>query len=504
MITTQRILTIPAVLLLSFLATAHAAEPAAHRPNIVFILVDDMPYAGPSVTGNTLLETPHIDRIAREGMFFSRAYSEPVCGPTRATLMTGQFSGRHGRTDNAPGVHPYALMSEPLLPPPPDGEPGRTVDDAVTSARLPDPVQPGGFSLVQALKAAGYRTAITGKWHLPSNTITPKAARRYGFDFCTDNPDRSRPYRDTQHFTDDAVQFIRDSRDQPFFLYMPLVAVHGGHVVPPEDRARWKQKLAGQDTGMDPDMLASLEYVDLSVGRILAVLDELTLADDTIVVFTSDNGGVGKANVNVANQPFRLGKGTLYEGGIRVPLFVRWPGHIAAGSRCDVPVHFADFLPTLCAASGAAIPPEWPLDGVSLLPLFAGGTLPARTLCASFPHYLAEFATTPVRAVIQERYKLVWHPYDHIEIAGGRITPTSLRHVPEPLVELFDLEADPGERENLADRHPEKVAELKGLMGAWMKEAGAKDVIPNPDYDPSRPLFNSRDEWLKQTRKHKS
>ena len=501
MMTTHRILAIPAVLLLAFLATAHAAEPAARRPNIVFILVDDMPYAGPSFTGNALLDTPHIDRIAREGMFFSRAYAEPVCGPSRVTLMTGQFSGRHGRTDNAPGVHPYALMREPLLPLPAGTKPGGAMDDTATSARLPDPVQPGGFSLVQALKAAGYRTGITGKWHMPANTITPKAARRYGFDFCTDNPDRSRPYRDTQHFTDDAVQFIRDSRDQPFFLYMPLVAVHGGHVVPPEDRARWKEKLGGKDAGIDPDMLASLEYVDFSVGRILAVLDELKLADDTLVVFTSDNGGVGKANVNAANKPFRLGKGTLYEGGIRVPLFLRWPGHVAAKSRCDVPVHFADFLPTLCAAAGAEIPSDWPLDGVSLVPLLAGGTLPERTLFASYPHYLAEYATTPVRAVIQRRYKLVWHPYDHIEIEGGRITPTSLRYVPEPLVELFDLEADPGERENLADRQPEKVAEMKGLMEAWMKEAGAKDLSPNPDYDASRPLFNSRDEWLRQTRR---
>jgi len=485
------------VLLLSFLATAHAAEPTARPPNIVFILVDDMPYAGPSVTGNTLLDTPHIDRIAREGMFFTRAYSEPVCGPSRVTLMTGQFSGRHGRTDNEPGVHPYALMREPLLPPPAGTKLGGAPDGAATSARLPDPVQPDGFSLVQALKAAGYRTGITGKWHMPANTITPKAARRYGFDFCTDNPDRSQPYRDTKHFTDDAAQFIRDGDDRPFFLYMPLVAVHGGHVVPPEDRARWKGRLGGKDAGIDPDMLARLEYVDLSVGRILAVLDELELANDTLVIFTSDNGGVGKASVNAANKPFRLGKGTLYEGGIRVPLFLRWPGHVAAGSCCDVPVHFADFLPTLCEVAGGRVAADWPLDGVSLVPLLAGGTLPERTLFASYPHYLAEFATTPVRAVIQQRYKLVWHPYDHVELVGGRIKPGSLRYVPEPLVELYDLEADPGERENLADRRPEKVAEMKGLMDAWMRESGAKDLSPNPDYDTSRPLFNSRDERLK-------
>ena len=215
---------------------------------------------------------------------------------------------------------------------------------AEPTARRPDPVQPGGFSLVQALEAAGYRSGITGKWHMPDNTITQKAAHRYGFDFCTDSPDRSQPYRDTKHFTDDAVRFIRDSRDEPFFLYMPLVAVHGGHVVPPEDRARWKERLQGKDAGIDPDMVASLEYVDL--------------------------------------------------------------------------------------------------------------------------------------------------------VAGG-MKPGSMRYVPEPLVELFDLEADPGERVNLAERHPERVAEMKRLMAAWMEEARAADLSPNPDYDAGRPLFDSRDERLK-------
>jgi len=345
------------VLLLSLLATAHAAEPAARRPNIVFILVDDMPYAGPSFTGNALLDTPHIDRIAREGMFFSRAYSEPVCGPSRVTLMTGQFSGRHGRTDNAPGVHPYALMREPLLPLPAGAKPGGAMDDTATSARLPDPVQPGGFSLVQALKAVGYRTGITGKWHMPANTITPKAARRYGFDFCTDNPDRSRPYRDTQHFADDAVQFIRDSRDQPFFLYMPLVAVHGGHVVPPEDRARWNEKLAGKDAGIDSDMLASLEYVDLSVGRILAVLDELKLAGDTLVVFTSDNGGVGKASVNAANNRYAWGRARSTRAASACRSFCAGPATsrpaAAATCRCTSPT----FFPRSVKSPAAGSPP---------------------------------------------------------------------------------------------------------------------------------------------------
>ncbi|NBV52121.1 MAG: hypothetical protein EBR83_01075 [Verrucomicrobia bacterium] len=499
----HRILFTLLLLSVSFVGKALAEAPKP-KPNIVFILVDDMPYAGPSVTGNTLLQTPHMDRIAKEGILFSRAYTEPLCGPSRATLMTGQFAGRHGRTDNAPGVHPYALMQETLLPASPEKKPARGgQDEGESSARLPDPVQPGGYSLAQALKAGGYRTAITGKWHLPLQHLTPKLAPRYGFDFCTDKPDRSQPYRDTKHFTDDAIQFIRDNRAQSFFLYLPYVAVHGGHVVPPEDQARWKERLKGKNVGIDPDMLASLEFVDLSVGRVLAALDELGLTGNTMVILASDNGGVGKDIYSVGNAPFRLGKGTLYEGGVRVPLFIRWPGQIQPGSRCDTPAHFVDLFPTLCDAAGVKPDPAHRLDGTNLRPLFTGGTLPERTLFVTYPHYIAEFGTTPVRAVIQNRYKLVWNPYDHIEIAGDRVTSSTIHYVPKPRVELFDMESDPGEHENIAARYPELVAELRQRMEVWMKETGAKDVTPNPAYDASRPLFNTREGAIKKEREQK-
>ena len=491
-----------AALLLAPLAALHAADAPKPKPNIVFILVDDMPYAGPSVTGNKLLQTPHMDRIAKEGMLFSRAYTEPLCGPSRATLMTGQFAGRHGRTDNVPGVHPYALMQEPLAPLP-EGTPAEGfAGEAAAGARLPDPVQPGGYSLVQALKAGGYRTGITGKWHLPLQHLTPKLAPRYGFDFCTDKPDRSQPYRDTKHFTDDAIRFMRDNRAQSFFLYVPYVAVHGGHVVPPEDQARWMERLKGKKD-IAPDMFASLEFVDRSVGRILDALDDLKLADNTIVIFASDNGGVGKDLYSVENAPFRLGKGTLYEGGVRVPLFIRWPGQIQPGSRCNAPVHFADMLPTLCDAAGVKPDPAHKLDGTNLRPLFTGGTLPERTLFVSYPHYLAEHGTTPVRAAIQGRYKLVWHPHDHIEIAGARVTESTIRYLPQPRTELFDMESDPGEHENLADKYPEKVSELKSLLETWMKQTGANALTPNPAYDATRPLFNTRDEAIKKEREQK-
>lgn len=475
-----------------------AADPSSSvaKPNIVFILVDDMPYAGPSITGNPVLETPHMDRIAKEGMLFSRAYSETVCGPSRATIMTGQFAGRHGRTDNSPGVHPYALMQEPLRPLPIGADSRGFAGDAGAGARLPDPIQPGGYSLVQALKAGGYYTAISGKWHLPMQHLTPATAPRYGFDFCNERADRSQPYRDAKRFTDDAIRFIQDRRGQNFFLYLSFVAVHSPHIVPPEDQARWKERLKGRDVGIHPDMLASLEFVDHSVGRVLAALDELGLAGNTLVVFTSDNGGVSKAVHSAGNQPFRMGKGTLYEGGVHVPLLIRWPGQISPGRRSDVPVHFADLFPTLCDVAGVRIDPNHKFDGVSLRPLFLGAPLPERTLFITFPHYLAEFGSTPARAVVRGRDKLVWHPYDHLEFEGGRVTPATTRYVPQPRVELFDLEADPGERADLAARQPEKAAELQALFTRWAKTVGARDVTPNPAYDPSRPLFNARDEAL--------
>lgn len=490
-------------LVLSAAVVAADEQPPSVRPNIVVILIDDLPYAGLSVTGNASLQTPRLDRVAKEGMFFTRAYSEVVCGPSRTSLITGQNAARHGRTDNVPGVHPYALMRESLLPPKADAELGAGVD-LVQGARLPEPVTPESLTLVKALKAAGSTTGLSGKWHMTRQHLTPAAARALGFDFCAAPADRAKPYRDTERLTDEAIGFIRDCTKgeaaRKFFLYLPFVAVHGGHVVPPEDRERWRQRLAGTMPSVSPDLLATLEFVDCSVGRVLDTIDELGIADDTLVVLAGDNGGVCKRVHGAENQPFRMGKGSLYEGGIRVPLFMRWPGRIPAGARCDVPVHLADLMPTLCDVAGAPVDPGHVVDGVSLRPLFSGGSTPERTLFVHYPHYLIEGATTPTRVAIQGRYKLVWSPYDHVAIEGRRVTPDAMKYVPEPRVELFDVEADPGERHDVSATHPEKVAELRGLFEAFMKQAGARDVAPNPDYDATQPLFNARDAALAQSR----
>jgi arylsulfatase A-like enzyme len=487
------------VLLLAPLAALRAADAPkpAGRPNIVFILVDDLPYAGMSLTGNAYLQTPNMDRLAKEGMFFTRAYSEILCGPSRATLITGQNAARHGRTDNVPGSHPFARMQEPLLPVKPDVSQSLHFD-LIQTARLPDPVQPGTYTLVTALKAGGYRTAISGKWHLPGLYLSPPKARELGFDFCNRTATGSKPYKDTENFSDEAIRFLRANPNQNFFLYLPYHAVHAPHVVPPEDTQRLKEKLKGKNPGLDPDMLASLKFVDRSVGRVLDALDELGLADNTLVVLTGDNGGEGRVSYCEGNKPFRRGKGTLYEGGVRVPLCIRWPKGIAQGQRCEVPVHFADFFPTFCELACVGIDPGHTLDGESLKPLFSGGTLPERSIFLHYPHYLSYYGATPMRAVIQSRYKLVWHPYDHIVSEGEGKAARTLKYVAEPSVELFDLQADPGERQNLAQQLPEKVAELRQLFERWMKETGAKDVTPNPAYDPKNPLFNAREDFLKK------
>jgi arylsulfatase A-like enzyme len=208
-------------------------------------------------------------------------------------------------------------------------------------------------------------------------------------------------------------------------------------------------------------------------------------------VFSSDNGGVANFVYSEENKPFRLGKGSLYEGGVRVPLAFRWPGRIKPGSRCETPVHFVDLFPTFADVSGVSVDPNHHLDGVSLKPLFAGGSISERTIFLHYPHYIGQWGTTPVRAVIGDRYKLVVNPFDHFAIPGGKVAGG--KYIPEPRIEMFDLQADPSERTNIAAQHPEVVAEMQKALDAWLKETGARDATPNPNYDPANPLANLRD-----------
>ncbi|NJM54948.1 MAG: sulfatase-like hydrolase/transferase [Verrucomicrobiae bacterium] len=458
-------------LLSSFLirASSFAAEP---RPNIVFILLDDLPYAGLSALGNTRIQTPHLDRLAKEGMTFTRAYSEVLCAPSRFSIFTGQCSARHGHTTVGGKEYPHAKMREPEL--------------------VRRPIGPDGFNLARMMKDAGYRTAIVGKWHMPGVGILPKEAAAFGFDEAVPVNHRA-PYKDVVRNFDLAVDFVRrQDGATPFFLYVAPFVTHGPHEVTKEETAAMAAK-TGADSKL-ADMLVTLAKTDESAGRLLSTLDESKLADNTLVLLASDNGAYALERYSELNKPLREGKGSLHEGGIRVPLVARWPGHIKPGSTSASLVHLVDLLPTFAQAAGAEAPADYRLDGKSLMPLLTQqGSFADRTLFLHYPHYVMHWGTTPGDVVVQDRWKLIHHPYDHVTYPGDRKVPGEARYTLGPRTELYDLQADPAERTDLAAQNPEVVAGLMKQLETWLKESGAKQPTDNPDYDAAKVLFNSRE-----------
>jgi len=444
------------------------AETDSRRPNIVFILVDDLGWRDVGFMGSRYYETPNIDRLAREGSFFTAAYaSAPNCAPSRASLLTGQYTPRHGvYTVNNPARGDARLRK--LIP-----TPNRTELD------------PGATTIAEALRTAGYVSASIGKWNLGDDPDFGPVSQGFDVDFGVSFPDHFGPWRDvplpegeaaaegeylTDRLTTEAVSFIEENRDRPFFLYLPHYAVH----TPIQAKAEMVMKYEGKEPDGDqqhPTYAAMIESVDQGVGQVLNKLDELGLSEDTVVFFFSDNGGFGPVT---SMAPLRGSKGMLYEGGIRVPLVVRWPGRIEQGREIDTPVHGIDFLPTILEMAGVSIPVEDDVDGVSLLPLLGGEGAPARsTLYWHFPAYLqadqsveGPWRTTPVGAIRKGDWKLIEFFED------GRL-------------ELYNLRDDIGEEHDLADEMPEKVTELHADLVAWRRRVDAPvPTEPNPEYRP--------------------
>lgn len=448
---------------------AQGSGPAAGGPppNIVFFLIDDLGWRDVGFMGSTYYETPAIDRLAREGTVFTSAYANaPNCAPTRASLMTGQYTPRHGI---------YTV-----------GEPDR--GEARDRKLIPIPNREtlplSALTLAEALRPAGYVMASMGKWHLGDPPT--HGPEEQGFDlnvggFHAGAP-RSyfSPYRNPQlpdgpagehltgRLTDEALEFIDANRTRPFFLYLPYYAVHTPIQGKPElvEKYRRKEPSGGQD---DPTYAAMIESVDNGIGRILARLEALGLERNTIVVFTSDNGGHGAIT---SNTPLRGSKGMLYEGGIRVPLAVRWPGVVPAARSTDVPVITSDFFPTLLEAAGVARPAGHPLDGESLVPVLRGADrLERDAIYWHFPAYLQTYRglpgpwrTTPAGAIRSGDWKLIEYFED------GR-------------VELYDLRNDLGETRNLAGQMPDRASALRQRLVEWRRAVGAPvPDQPNPEY----------------------
>jgi len=439
--------------------------------NFVFLLVDDLGWADLGCYGNTFHETPHIDRLARQGMRFTNAYAAcPVCSPTRASILTGKYPARLHLTDWIPGRRQGP--SKLLLP--------------KWTQRLEDKE----VTLAEALGPCGYVSAAIGKWHLGGGQAWPT---RQGFDVnvCA-GPGTPRsyfsPYRNRklpngprgEYLTDrlnaEAVRFLEANKHRPFFLYLPHHAVHTPIKAKADLTERYKAKLArrprptGRRGRPNPAYAAMIHSVDEGVGRICAKLDELKIADRTVVILFSDNGGYVPVT---SNAPLYGGKGTLFEGGIREPMIVRWPGVVAAGSTCDVPVISTDFYPTLLEIAGAGSgAPSCP-DGVSLLPLLKRtGTIRREAIYWHYPHY---HRTKPAGAVRRGDWKLIEYYED------GRVA-------------LFNVKDDLGEKNNLAGKRPAKAAELRKMLHDWRKAVGAQMPLPNPYYKPrkARPARGGR------------
>jgi len=444
-------------------ALSLGAARAADKPNVIFILADDLGWTDLGCQGSKFYESPNIDKLAAGGIRFTSGYTcGPNCQPTRAALMSGQYGPRTG-IYTVGDIERFNWRSRPLRP----------VDNA-------EHVPADRELLAAAIKRAGYATGMFGKWHLGNDSANHPGKR--GFDEAFVSAGQHFNFKTTpavEHdkdayladfLTDHAVDFIKRHKDEPFFLYLPHFGVHAPHEAKPEMIAKFrgKERSGPEDGGHhDPTYAAMIASVDESVGRVVATLEELGLEKNTLVIFSSDNGGVGgyeRWGINggsiTDNAPLHGGKGMLYEGGVRVPYVFHWPGVIPAGKTCEQPINSVDLFPTLLEVTGAASPPQQ-LDGKSYFSVLKSGgqkSLDREAIFWHFPGYLGAggdtWRTTPASAIRAGDWKL------HEFFEDGR-------------VELYNLRDDVGETKNLAEAQPEKAAELKAKLAAWRTEVGA-------------------------------
>lgn len=469
-----------------FVSLAINSPCRADEPlNFVVILVDDLGWMDLSCQGSDYFQTPNIDRLAAEGMRFTQGYAAcAVCSPTRAAVQTGRYPARVGVTDWI-----RARFQRGNL-----GTPERNPTEYVGGRNRKLLCPPNPFwmehdetTIAEVLGPAGYKTGYIGKWHLGDEAWYPT---EQGYDENRGGCDYGQPpsYFDpfnqpngrhamiragipflpgrkpgeflTHREADEAVQMIRQWKDRPFFLQLAHYAVHTP--IQAIDAVTAKYRQPGKEE-INAKYAALVESVDDSTGRVLDALDEFGIADRTVVIFTSDNGGLDNNSKPTDNAPLRSGKGYAYEGGIRVPFVVRWPGTVTAGTVSDVPVCSIDIFPTLLEAAGVALPQARPIDGVSLVEhLKSGGreALVRDELYWHFPHY--RHAPGPYSIIRKGDWKLI--------------------KFYEGIYELYNLQTDLGEETNLADELPEKVRELDARLMAALQDMGAKLPRPNPDY----------------------
>ncbi len=454
------------------LAALAASSGFAATPNIIFIMADDLGYTDVGTFGSAYYETPNIDKLAAQGMKLASHHHAQNCQPTRAALMSGQYAPRTG-VYTVGGIDRFDWQSRPLRP-----------VDNVQNLPLDITIMP------QSLKAAGYATGMFGKWHLGDRDDHHPGKR--GFDEAIVSNGRHIDFNTipkvdvpkdaylADFLTDKAVDFIRRHKNAPFFLYLPHFGVHSPYQAKEEWIAKFQAK-PGVGGHNDPVYAAMIASVDESVGRVMAALDELQLSANTVLIFTSDNGGVGgyqREGINAKdvtdNTPLRGGKGTLYEGGTRVPFIARWPGVIQPGTNCETSTIHVDLYPTFLEIAAAQAPAGQALDGESLVPLFkdANAGLQRDAIFQHFPGYLGSaentWRTTPVATVISGDWKL-------------------MEFMEDKRLELYNLREDIGETNNLATSQPDQAKTLLSKLHAWQAQIEAPLPTPNTEVKPPSP-----------------
>jgi len=465
-------------------AADNSIADAKNKPNILFILVDDYGIKDVGIEGSTFYETPNIDSLARSGMRFTQGYAAcSVCSPSRASILLGQYPTRHGITDymGAEVGEAFAKTRHSKLLP---SDYVRNLPAAETT-------------LAEALKSAGYKTFFAGKWHLGSKGAWPEDR---GFDINKGGWDAGGPEGGyyapwinpnlpsgppgqslTQRLADETISFIEQNTNKPFLAYLAFYAVHGpiqttkplwekyrakaATQPQPKERFQIDRTLPVRIVQDNPIYAGLIDEMDNATGRVLKKLDELGLASNTIVVLTGDNGGVVSGDSFSSSQlPYRGGKGRQWEGGTRVPVYIRAPGITTSGSICETPVSGIDYFPTLLQLAGVTNSPKQIVDGVSLVPLLNGGSIAPRPLFWHYPHY-GNQGGEPSSIIRSGDWKLIHYWED-----GHN--------------ELYNLAADIGEQHDLAATETKRADELWSQLQAWLKSTGAKFPQPNHDYNP--------------------
>ncbi len=439
-----------------------ATDPV--RPNFVFLLIDDLGWSDVSCYGQTRWETPNIDRIAREGMKFTDAYAAgPVCSPTRASILAGKYPARLHVTCHLGGGGNYSVPA------------GAETLPAESGA-----LHLGEVTVAEALKEAGYVTAMIGKWHVGEH------ASRQGFDetpcYSPGNGCRRFQGPERRFMTDvkgdAAVAWLEANRDKPFFLYFSAHAVHTKIAAKPEYVERYRNSGLKEKGPWNATYAGYVRHVDDNVGRILDKLDDLDVSRRTVVFFMSDNGGRG-LNISL-NEPLRGAKGQLYEGGIRVPMLIRWPGVTTPGSVCHVPVISTDFYPTMLEMAHLPSKPHQHMDGVSLVPVCRGeSSLQRKALYFHYPHYST--VSVPSSAIRCGPWKLIqFYGPERRRWGPGAKKPglpsgagVRIEYRSDEVLELYNLANDLGEQKNLAKTMPNQARQLRARLQSHLANVGA-------------------------------